>query len=371
MTTAIDDDLDLLPVAEPLFAEEPQTSEWLKWVALQLQRPFYSISESTLQAYVSTRYSEQNLKVYVYGVMALGTAGMALTALPALVGAGLYWASDKVSQKSFTYLKGTGEEITPPDSMKMMTLNACMFPGGLPFVLGGLPPASERLKKLEALIREQNPDVLLLQEMAHGPSVDLYESIKDLYPHFFVRIGPNPPLMESGLFVASRYPIQNAGFIPYDDQKGILRGAFWIETKDAVIFTSHMEHGEETNHMRVAQFNKVKEKMAQFEKPCFLLGDLNVDRYVEGHYEECAIAKDFHDPLPKGTPTCSGKLEAIMRGTRIPDQPNEQDDYALLRRGEHDACDLDIEIVDTYDENQPHDATSDHKAVVLTATKRV
>ena len=167
--STIDDDFGSLPLPEPIYAQEPVPSEWLKWIALKLQSPFYSISEMTLRAYTSSRYSEENLKVYVYGVMALGTAGMALTALPAIAGAGLYWVSDKASPKPFTYIKGTGSEIPPPDEMKMMTLNACMLPGGLPFVLGGIPPASERMGKLENLIREQNPDVLLMQEMAHGP----------------------------------------------------------------------------------------------------------------------------------------------------------------------------------------------------------
>ena len=252
----------------------------------------------------------------------------------------------------------------------MMTFNACMFQGGLPYVLGGLPPASERLDELELLIRKKDPDILLLQEMAHPPSMKLYERIKDLYPHFFVRIGPNPPLMESGLFLASKHPIENAGFIPFEGQCSILRGSFWIETPDAVVFTSHMEAGEKNNHMRVDQLKKIKEMMATFNKPCFLLGDFNIDRYVKGSYEECRIARDFHDPVPAGTPTCTTKLEAIMRGTTVPEQPDEQDDYTLLlRRSDQDHFRLKVEIEDTYVEGDPYGATSDHKALVLTATK--
>jgi len=376
MSLAIDVDSDSFvaiefpPIQEPPFVQELQISAWIQWAGLQLQKPLYSLSESTFRAYASTRYSEENLKVYVYAVLALGIIGIAMTAPLCLLGAGLYWASDIISQKPYTYLKATGPEITPNNTLKMMTLNTCMLPGGLPFVLGGLPPASKRIGKLETLIRNQNPDVLLLQEMAHGPSMELYQKIQDLYPHFFIRIGPNPPLMESGLFIASRFPIHNKGFIPYDNQFGILRGAFWIETKEAVIFTSHLEYGEKKNHMRIDQLNKIKEKMGEFEKPCFLLGDLNIDRYVDGHYEECQIAEDFSDPIPKNTPTCCCKLETVMRGTSIPTQPNEQDDYALLRKKEPGAFYLDTEIIDTYKEDRPHDATSDHKAILLTATKR-
>lgn len=364
-----DDESISLFEENPLF-EESSSASWLKWVALKLQQPFYSVSETTLHAYASASYCKENSKVYVYGVRALGTASMLLLTPAALIGSGLYMVSDKISQKSFTYLKGTAEESPPSDPLTILTLNACMFAGGLPYFLGGLPPSSERLDKLATLVKNQDPQVLLLQEMSYPASVALYEKLKDHYPHFFLRIGPNDPLMESGLFVASKTPIKDAGFILFDGQTSMSRGAFWIETPEAAIFTSHMEHGEENNQMRVAQLGKIKEKMEDFHKPCYLLGDLNIDRYLEGHYDECNIEQDFIDPLPEGTPTCSANLEAVMRGSDPPEQKDEQDDYALLKKAEHSGdIALEVKVIETYEEDKPYEAITDHKGLLLTARK--
>lgn len=341
-------------------------------VGFRLQQPFYTLSKPTFEAWLSTPYSQENYKVYTYAVRFLAPAGLLIAMPPALIGTAFYWIADRISSNSFTYLAGEGEERDQQDdSLTMMTLNACMMPGGLPFAFGGLPPASRRIEELAELIQTHLPATLVMQEMAYPASRALYERIKDHYPHFFVRIGPNSPLMESGLFIASRYPIKDSGFVPFDNQCAITRGFFWIETPDCVIFNSHLEPGENNNAMRADQMKKLRSKMCEFDKPCFLLGDLNIDRYLEGHYEECQIAETFHDPLPKHTPTCSTLLEYEMKGQRPPTITDEQNDYALLfKREGRRPFDLDVELVDTYPDNgDPYKAISDHKALLVTATR--
>lgn len=357
--------------ATPLsWNRETLPSTGLKWVARMLQEPFYRISEPTFRTFTSAQFSSQHLIITTVFFRFVGSVLLLTTSTFAIAGSLFYKAGDLISGKPFTYIKGNQPEIQAPKRYKMLTLNACMLSGGLPYFFGGLPPARERMNKIAQLIKRYEPDVVVMQEMAHGPSVQLAQKLKKKYSHFFTRIGPNPPLMESGLFVASKVRVLNTGFIPFKDQFKMIRGAFWIETENAVIFTGHLEHGADESSKRREQLNQILAKMKDFDKPCYLLGDLNIDRLREGHYERIGIDKDFIDYLPKGTATCSESLGAVLKGEPLPSRREEQVDYALLKRGEHRSVKCRVEVIETYTGDDPYTALSDHKALLLEATQR-
>lgn len=295
----------------------------------------------------------------------------------ALVGALLLKVNDVVKQTSYTHFKGLAKEKEDTGDYRFMTLNGCMLWGGLSIPLGGMRPPSDRMDAMATKIKKEDPDVLVMQEVAFDSANQLYDKIKDNYAHFYTRIGPNPPLMESGLFVASKYPVQAVGFIPFPGQLGIKRGAFWIETPKSYIFTTHMEFGHDTasKNKRKGQFEQVWSQIEKFKekKPCFLMGDFNMDRTTSKDYEELGINDKFHDPyfhtkIDGNTATCTNVIGAYILGDPPPKKPWELDDYALLAKGSN--YDLKTKLVETYDDDKPYQALTDHRGLLLEARVR-
>ncbi len=360
---------------------------YLEYSALLLSKPIHFVSQPSVRAIFTPIRpgKEGNLnsasleliwRVFIITICVLTAP---LTMGLALGGGILYKIADCIKQKPFTSIKGNAEEKLESKNRKLMTLNACAFWGGLPIPLGGIsPPTEQRLDALAQLIKEKDPDVLMMQEMAFDPAMRLIPKIKNNFAHFYTRIGPNPPLMESGLFVATKYPVINAGFIQFPDQCGINRGAFWIETKKSVYFTTHMEfgHDEEGILKRQNQFELIKEKVKAFEKQgktCFLLGDLNVDR-AQGNeaYQKMGISEVFYDPYFKKHPqinekssTCTNVICNYILGKKPPTKPFEMVDYALQGKGGA-STQLDVELCrDTYKNDKPDEALTDHRLLVL------
>lgn len=297
----------------------------------------------------------------------------------ALIGGVIEKISDSIKQVPYTHWRGKAKEKIEGKTSRLMTLNACMFWGGLPIPLGGMRSPNDRVTELAEKILKEDPDVLVLQEMAFDPSYQLYDKLKDHYSHFYVRIGPNPPLLESGLFVASKYPVLDAGHIPFPGQVGINRSAFWVETQRSFIFTTHLEFGEDKagQEKRKGQFERIMKKIDECKerKNTYLLGDLNVDRSKTNEYNDLKILEKFHDPyfskypvITEKSSTCTNTIEAYILGKNAPKNPWELDDYALLAKTEKTLKNLDVRLVDTYNDEEPFKALSDHRGLVLTAT---
>ncbi len=368
----------------------PSRAYSLEMIGLNLSRPAHVVSEPLIRALATPirpgkdgNYNWATLEIIrrIFTVAIYSVA--ALFAIPlALIGSGFEKAADLIRNRPFTYLKGNPKAEKPEGhTYKLMTLNACMLWGGLPVPLGGMRPPNKRVDALAKKIKKLDPDVLVMQEVAFDPAIKLHKKLKKNYPHFFTRIGPNPPLMESGLFIASKYKILNAGFIPFPDQVGIKRGAFWFETLDRAFITTHMEFGDtpEGRKKRKAQFDLIKEQIQELQimgKTCFLLGDFNLDRNKElAAYNEMEIPKKFYDPyftkypnLDASSATCTDTVEAHTLGQPTPKKKWEVVDYALLAKG-RGRYTLDVERVKMYQTKDPDQALSDHNGLLLTATR--
>lgn len=298
-----------------------------------------------------------------------------------LIGQGFHYLATKVMKSPYMCLQGTHPENSPNAQKTFFTLNACMFPGGLPGPFGGTLPARGRIGDL---IRLTPPaDAICFQEMSFDAAMRLYKQMKDQYAHFYLNIGPNPPKMENCLFLATNEPIRSEPiYIPFEVsgmQKGIRRGAFFIETPDYWICTTHLNpHNDAASQqVRREQLNVIVQQMKKFSKPSLLLGDLNVVRTdgKDDEYSRSGIPENFIDPyitryptLTSESATCTNCLTDAYSGRSPPRLNWEINDYALLSRNNQD-MDLAVEVVPTFDLNDPEHSVSDHRGLLLTCKR--
>jgi len=292
----------------------------------------------------------------------------------------------------YYYEQGTGLEKDSFSSHKIMTLNTCMLDGTLPKKYGGVTPAQERTSRLSDFIRTYNPDIFLGQEVTLETGTLLYNELKDQYPHFWIGMGIDPGNEQSGLFVASKYPLVSEPlFIPFSesmqrptDEKRILeRGFFCLETADYWIVTSHLESGspEKGGSYRRTQLQYITQYMDLLtevtQKPYLVAGDLNIERTAQPNdeYSQSGIAESYYDFYTEKHPefnettfTATNLLTFRANGEVEPpeeEERNEIDDYFLIRKTFKDRFNaFQVELLsDTYDLNQPlSEALSDHRA---------
>lgn len=115
---------------------------------------------------------------------------------------------------SMEYFKGEGEElkIEKEAEIKLLTWNIL----GLPADYCATRPWEERIEGIAALIRAENPDLLFLQECFDPKlSEELFERLKDLYPHSFLHLKSNHSIIPSGLVLFSKLPIGDFHFTPH------------------------------------------------------------------------------------------------------------------------------------------------------------
>ena len=353
----------------------------LNQAALWLMAPLHKSSEAVIHALATPirpgEFGNCESKICewarrFFGVLAALVVSPVALGL-ACLGFGLDFVGDYLTGKSYTYLAGCAQE-KPEDASDytFLTLNACMFWGGLPILFGGVRPASERIDLLANLVQEHSPDVIAMQEVSYGSALELHARLKNQYAHFFTRIGPNVGKMESCLFVASKYPIcSEPEFQPFPNQNGIKRGVFAIETPAFWVLATHLDAGSSTVRKeqlaQVSQF--IQELKMRANKPCFLLGDLNIEctGLPNDEYTSSGIAVSYINPraleLNDATATCTNLLTAQALGQAAPEKAYENIDYALLDTASKELFQPRTELIDTFPQ-----ALSDHRALLLHAT---
>ncbi len=216
--------------------------------------------------------------------------------------------SHRLQSKEYTYWRGEGEEnLIAPEQTKVMHLNACMFPGSLPYQFGKMSPASERMGLLIQKVQNKSPDILFLCEFSPVFSGKLYKELKGEYKHFFVNIGSCALGMDASMAVLSKVPILNRPkFIPTrieaeGDQKWMYRGYFVFETKGCNYLYAHLHPpgAEGTKEIRKNQLDEIRELTKAGTRPWVIVGDLNIDR----NKPEYQNMNGFNDTLTKETIT--------------------------------------------------------------------
>lgn len=396
----IDVDGDLLvsdgPMMMPL-AVEPIPSYWesvaqfLHALGLAFQRPIYASTDVVIRAVATPirpgedgNYSSSTLEAVSRCVSLVFHVLLApLTVTFFALGEGLHFVADMSSSTPYIQFQGEGKETANPNHFKMFTLNTCMLWGGLPRPLGGVVSPDDRIEQMVQLIRKADADMVFLQEVSYGPSVDLYRHLEKEYPHCYTRIGPNPFRMESGLCIFSKFEILGVRFVPFPDQNGMKRGVFIVETPTYYFLNTHMESGQQEDEIakRGAQFALIVKQIEALKrkspKPCFFGGDLNIDRLnnPEEYQRLIGANPQFYDPyfqrhpeIDEASATQTNLLLSHMLGQGRPERPFEMDDYLLLH-GNAEAFQMETTQVDTFSLDRPSTSISDHKGLLVEVSR--
>ncbi len=308
-------------------------------------------------------------------------------------------------KEPFLAIRGKGK--TPNGNpLTILTLNTCFVPGELAFIHGGLSPWKERLAPLVELLRSTNADVVCLQEVHPDDAThELYHALKDQYSYFYGSIGPrflgfdlSALGLPSGLFVASKYPIEKPEFSLYKNVAFPMNyGVFDFIVTDgkkslAHVYTTHMQSLNQEGHseVRAEELQQVLEKMsadiqtAKAELPYVLVGDFNIpwgtnepgQALIEAHFYDDYNTKN--KVLDRNNATWTDYYTWWYFNTNhIPIAAKDDFgtlDYALLLRSLPKGLEGHVpqqytthsKLVRTNDPKQPEKAISDHHALLIT-----
>lgn len=258
---------------------------------------------------------------------------------------------------AFEYRAGSGKEKQSSDgSFTILNLNVCGFAGILPMLYGGPTPWKERIDSLSQRIEAVDADVICLQELFDPEANEaFYQRLKSKYPYFYINIGPRVDVIgiSSGLFVASKYKIDNPEFTLFSDREKVRSyGFFEFDIKSGAqtlghITTTHLQpyptsKGQE---LRVKELEQVVEtlqaKAEKLQVPFFFCGDLNI-QWGSQEPAEQLLQTHFIDnynqgrtSITKDARTCYDFSDYWWKANRNPTgftSPIELIDYALLMK---------------------------------------
>lgn len=201
----------------------------------------------------------------------------------------------------FLYAKGDLTEKTLPKdrTLTCMSWNVCLFDANLSMLFGGVLPWQARITQIADKILELHPDILCLQEVfSPNANLVLVEKLRGQYAHFYYKIGPNPVgfsinslRIPSGLFIASKFPLQAEQFTSYAGEEtpsyrgyGFFSANIYSKNEKIGHFvTTHLQPGYEKvdKNFRKKQLLAITNSLPK-NVPIFLCGDLNI---VEGSEE--------------------------------------------------------------------------------------
>lgn len=266
-----------------------------------------------------------------------------IPAIPlALMGQVLTGLARVYESENYRYLSGNASEKIEP-STKFFHLNCCMFPGGLPYSTGGFVPAEERFDALLKIVLEVAPDLLFLCEFNRLLSSPMYHALREEYAHFFVDIGLSEKGIENQLFVASKKPLTSPPrYIPFtmpieNEQKHMQKGFFALETEDCWYLYTHLQakddaHSREVRQQQLDVIQTFIEEETE-DKPCILLGDLNINRLEEPNTDyQKMLERGFVDFFALQHPdvvTCTDAFAYHIKGIER-EALSEVIDYILL-----------------------------------------
>ncbi|HSX12904.1 MAG TPA: endonuclease/exonuclease/phosphatase family protein [Chlamydiales bacterium] len=318
--------------------------------------------------------------------------------------------NSKHEKAPFVYLKSDASDktgVNPPEEFTVLSLNTCFVPGNFPLLFGGVYlPWQKRVSPLAEKILSINADVVCLQEVhAEDASYALYEKLKNDYSYFYMAMGPrvlgfslDTLGLPSGLFVASKYPIENPQFTLFSTSGFPMNYGFFDfivkngKTSIGHIYTTHTQslNYDQFAQIRALQLKQILEKMESDLAvkdeaiPFFLCGDLNIP-FGSQEPGELLIRTYFYDdynknqePINESNRTCTDYFtNYFFSPDKNPKQvdPNFQIiDYALLLRSLPSVhqlcqkCDISTVQIPMNDLRKPESAISDHHALLTTIT---
>lgn len=288
----------------------------------------------------------------------------------------------------YTPLEGSGahKSLSPDKKITVMNWNVCFFPEGLSMLFGGVLPWQDRLEGVAEKIKRTNADIVCLQEVfSTAAALDLYRLLKEEYAYFAIHIGPKPYGFDSnslglssGLFVASKYPMDGILFTPFTEEetpKVRGYGFFSFTVQDSFrLVTTHLNPGQDPGDLkyRKAQLKAIYKSVDERNggHPTFLCGDFNIEKTSTEYQEE--VAPYCVNNLTGNQWTClelrnfwwkAGQDVAKFKGEKL---EYENIDYFLEVKKTEDPKQVKsftTQIVVTNPIERPAAALSDHQAL--------
>ncbi len=283
-------------------------------------------------------------------------------------------------KKNYIHVRGNAAEIHSTEP-KIMSWNILGFPAGMNYTCGGCIPFRNRFPEIVKTIRDENPDIAILQECLMDASVSeaFIKEFKKDYAHFYIHNGPNKLGLESGLLVMTKNYVTEYTFTPFKTNDWTLSRGFATLTIPATksrpafaVIGTHMEAGSAPEDAK-----KRKDQLAQIQAhaktlPCetvILAGDLNIDAGYESKRQLLENVLVSVNAPPKQA-TYTNELNKI----RYPDakSPSEEwlDQIAIIKRDKAPARPLaEFKVIPVYGVKgrvNSRKALSDHNPVVAT-----
>ena len=141
-----------------------------------------------------------------------------------------------LQKDGYTHIRGKAaeKELTEKDpNVKVSTWNICGPGGGMSLDHGGVIDWRSRLQGIVDKINDEDPGVLLLQEIYDTAlSEALVDKLGDKYAHFYTHLGPNNLGSVGGCMVASKYATHKFSHISFENNSWALnRGFATLEIK--------------------------------------------------------------------------------------------------------------------------------------------
>ncbi|AYV80975.1 MAG: hypothetical protein Harvfovirus12_11 [Harvfovirus sp.] len=230
----------------------------------------------------------------------------------ALLGIILRFFGVLFQKEPFIHSRQRTKPPDPPTILTILSWNICCVAGGYSISDGGVIPWASRIDSVINTILTENHDIVCLFETFDTDSAFyLTEKLKYHYYDFYFNIGAKAIGTSSGIFVASKFKISNAAFMPFNQNhligrtkycgKGIF--SFQIGTGYATIFPVHLQHSEIVSQptkdeisARKNQMNQIIEQIGKIKSGATLvIGDFNLDdREYEAASWNHIFQKDDH-----------------------------------------------------------------------------
>ncbi|USE36137.1 endonuclease/exonuclease/phosphatase family protein [Endozoicomonas sp. SCSIO W0465] len=193
----------------------------------------------------------------------------------------------------------------PERGLHLMTYNTGLMPS---FIrnLNDLRSSQQRCREIARAITRNpdvTPDVVCFQEVFDQQATkQLCRDLSGHYHHIVHSVAPRETGLNSGLAIASKYPVQEVTFRPFSDlagedqlaNKGLLRIVLDLgNDKTAVVYNTHLQarEGETYEAIRFAELCQIREWVEEdshndrqnnrHHHGIFLMGDLNSARSDE------------------------------------------------------------------------------------------
>lgn len=252
----------------------------------------------------------------------------AIATFSTLPGIALRALGEALNPQAFLHKTGNAaEKLFQRKTFTMLSWNICCVPAGYSITDGNVFPWPERMSAIIDSIKKSNADVVCLYEVFDTQAgFALYEGLKEEYAHFYLNIGTQAMGAPSGIFVASKYKIDDPQFVRFSKDslvgrtKYAAKGVFSFDITMARIFATHLQHSEVPNNPteeekqgRAAQMRTIISEIEKKSppKPTIVTGDLNLnsEEYKASEWQSSFEGeKHFEEPTWKGDTLCAQKM---------------------------------------------------------------